>query len=78
MIAQSSESARASSPRRDHISTEQGAFLRGELARQPEVRPEVVARGQRLAADRAYPGPAVILDVAGQILAAPDRSEDGT
>lgn len=67
---------RAAAPRPDRISTERAAFLRGELERQPEIRPEVVARGRELAADPAYPSPAIIRHVAAQILAAPDQTED--
>jgi hypothetical protein len=59
----------------DAIATESAAFLRAELARQPEVRPEVVARARALAADPDYPPAAVIRHVAGQILGAPDLSE---
>lgn len=66
----SPESARA-----DRISTEQAEFLRAALARQPEVRPEVVARGRELAADPSYPSLDVLRHVAGQILASPDLSE---
>jgi len=59
----------------DQISTENAAFLRSELQRQPAVRPDVVERARALAADPNYPPPAVIRDVAAKILAAPDLSE---
>jgi len=62
--------------RPDRISTESAAFLRSELARQPAVRSEVVARARTLAADPNYPPPSVIKSVAQQILRAPDLSED--
>lgn len=68
--------ARPLSPRPDRISTESAAFLRAALQRQPEIRPEVVARAQALAADPSYPPPEVIGKVAERILAAPDLSED--
>jgi hypothetical protein len=63
-------------PRPDQISTENAEFLRAELERQPEVRPEVVARGRALAQDPNYPPPHVLQSIAGQILASPDLSED--
>jgi hypothetical protein len=50
--------------------------LREALARQPEIRPEVVARGLALAADSSYPPPEVLLKVASLILRSPDPSED--
>lgn len=62
-------------PRPDQISTEGAAFLRAELVRQPEIRPEVVARARVLAADPGYPPLAVTRSVARQILASPDLSE---
>lgn len=63
-------------PRPDQITTESAAFLRGELARQPAIRPEVVERARALAADSGYPSTEVITRVAEMILAAPDLSED--
>ncbi len=63
-------------PRPDRISTENAAFLRAELERQPEIRPEVVARGRALAADPAYPSIDAMREVAQQILASPDLTED--
>ena len=62
---------------RDQLSTEHAAFLNAQLAQQPEIRPDVVARARLLAADPNYPPMAVIQKVAGQILAAPDLSEVG-
>lgn len=61
--------------RPDQISTESAAFLRAELQRQPEIRPDVVARARALAEDPNYPPAAVLKDVAAKILAAPDLSE---
>lgn len=61
--------------RPDQISTENAAFLRAELQRQPEIRPDVVARARALAGDPNYPPQAVLRDVAAKILAAPDLSE---
>ncbi len=68
---------RPHAPRPDRISTQSAAFLRAELQRQPEIRPEVVARARVLAADPNYPPIEVLRTVAGQILGSPDRSEDG-
>lgn len=67
---------RVYAPRPDQISTESAAFLRSELQRQPEIRPEVVERARALAADPSYPPMAVLRDVASQILNSPDLSED--
>lgn len=67
---------RSKNERPDQISTENAAFLRAALARQPEVRPEVVARGRALAADRNYPSMETLRNVAAQILNSPDLSED--
>ncbi len=69
-------SDRAKEVHADKISTEQAAFLKTALERQPAVRPEVVARARALAADSNYPPAAVLRKVAEQILAAPDLTED--
>ncbi|PAW68980.1 MAG: hypothetical protein B9S34_00550 [Opitutia bacterium Tous-C1TDCM] len=77
MVAPAGQTAaRPLAPRPDRISTESAAFLRAELARQPEIRPEVVARGRELAADSSYPSFETLRSVAQQILQAPDLSED--
>ena len=68
-------SVRPIRPRSDLISSESASFLRAELVRQPEIRPEVVARGRALAADPNYPPASVIKQIAGQILSSPDLSE---
>jgi hypothetical protein len=60
----------------DRLSTDQAEQLQQALAQYPEVRPEMVARGQALAADPNYPPPEVIAHVAEQIVNAPDLSED--
>ncbi len=76
MVAPAGQTAaRPLAPRPDRISTESAAFLRAELARQPEIRPEVVARGKELAADPSYPSFETLRNVAQQILKAPDLSE---
>jgi hypothetical protein len=66
---------RAPGQRPDRISTENAAFLRAELERQPEVRPEVVARARLLAEDPNYPSAEALRHVAEQILGSPDLSE---
>ena len=76
--APSKPAARPPTQRPDQISTENAAFLRAELQRQPEIRPEVVARGLALAKDPNYPSAEVLQNVAGQILAAPDLTEDAS
>jgi len=61
---------------RDRLQTDNAEQLSSALSAQPEVRPEVVARGQALAADPNYPGPAIISRVAAMIVNSPDPSED--
>ena len=63
-------------PQPDRISIESAAFLRAELARQPEIRSDMVARARMLAADPAYPHSEALQKVAEQILNAPDLSEE--
>ena len=60
----------------DSLSTKNASYLQSALDLQPEVRPDVVARASALAADPNYPSPAIMKNIAGQILAAPDLSED--
>jgi hypothetical protein len=60
----------------DEVSTENAAFLRSALQRQPEIRPEVVERARALVADPNYPPREVLQNIALQILQAPDLSED--
>jgi hypothetical protein len=72
----SKASARAQEVHADQISTDNAAFLKSALSRQPAVRPEVVARARALAADPSYPPPAALRKVAELILAAPDLTED--
>ena len=68
--------ARTNSPRTDLLSTQNASFLRSELARQPEIRPEVVERARALAADSNYPSREDLKKIAGIILQSPDLSED--
>ena len=67
---------RSSATRVDQVTIESATLLQNALQRQPEIRPEVVARARALAADPGYPPTAVVRMIAQQILAAPDLSED--
>jgi hypothetical protein len=60
----------------DTLSTAASQFLKVKLASEPEVRPEMVAKGQLLAADPSYPTPEILGRVANKILQSPDLSED--
>ena len=51
------------------------AALKAALSNQPEIRPEVVARARLLAADPAYPSPAILRQVGKVILNSPDPDE---
>jgi len=62
----------------DQFSAENSAALRSALASQPEIRPDVVARGQALAADPSYPSREILRQVGQAILKAPDLSVDNT
>jgi hypothetical protein len=73
---QGNPAARTNSPRADLLSTQNASFLRSELARQPEIRPEVVERARALAADSNYPSRENLKKIAGIILQSPDLSED--
>jgi hypothetical protein len=48
----------------DTLDTTSSTALREALAAQPEVRPEVVAKGEQLAVDANYPPRAIIEDIA--------------
>lgn len=76
LVAAGGSGTRFTQRRADRFSTESAAFLRAELQRQPEIRPEVVARARRLAADPSYPPPAVLTHVASLLLSSPDLSND--
>ena len=60
----------------DSLSTAGAELLKAKLASEPEVRPDVVAKGRALAADPSYPSDRIVADVARQILNSPDPSED--
>jgi hypothetical protein len=67
---------RLTAPRADQITIESAALLQNALQRQPEIRPEVVARARALASEPGYPPTAVVRMIAQQILASPDLSDD--
>ena len=62
-------------PGRDQFSAGNTEVLRAALASQPEIRPEVVARGQSLASDPSYPSPTILRQVGQAILNSPDLTE---
>jgi hypothetical protein len=67
---------RTAGPGADQLSLDKVQLLRAALSAQPEIRPEVVARGRALAADPSWPPPAVMQRVSEMILKAPDLTED--
>lgn len=66
--------AKAIAVGRERLSTEHSQALQAALARTPEIRPEVVARGKALAADPSYPSAAIISGLSAMMV----RSEDLT
>lgn len=75
VAAAAQASTRPSTPRPDQLSTENAAYLREALARQPEIRPEVVERARGLADDPNYPSIDVLRHVSAVILGTPDLTE---
>lgn len=67
---------RASFGATDSLSTAGAELLKANLASEPEVRPEMVAKGRALAADPNYPSAQINSAVARTILLSPDLSED--
>lgn len=76
VTVKSQPAQRAATQRPDQLSTDSAAFLRAELDRQPEIRPEVVERARALAADSSYPSADTLKKVGAIILNTPDLSED--
>lgn len=64
--------------RGDNFSAEGAAALRAALRSQPDIRPDVVARGRELAADPSYPSREILTRIGRAILAAPDLTEDAS
>ena len=56
----------------DTLATGRSAALRESLASLPEIRPEVVARGQELLADASYPGSEIVEKIARLITPLPE------
>lgn len=69
---------RSPAARPDQLSTENATHLREALARQPEIRPEVLERARALAADPAYPSMDTLRHVAALLVNAPDLSADAS
>lgn len=62
----------AATQARDTLDTSASTALREALAALPEVRPEVVEEGQKLAVDPNYPPRAIIEDIARQFATSQD------
>jgi len=60
----------------DQFSTDKTALVQAALARQSEIRPEVIERGHALAADPAYPSREIIRRVSEIILRSPDLADE--
>ncbi len=63
-------------PATDNFSATNTAALKSALAAQPEIRPEVVARGRILAADPSYPSNTILQAVGAKLLSSPDLTDD--
>jgi hypothetical protein len=61
----------------DSLSTENAESLRQSLANTPEIRPEVVEAGRRLAIDPNYPPREIIEQLAKMFTNAVDPSDEG-
>ncbi len=72
----SGNGARPTASPTDQIHIDKAATLRASLQQVPEIRPEVVARAQALAADPSYPSDQIIRHVSAAIVNSPDLSED--
>ena len=59
----------------ERLSASSQDTLQTVLSQQPEVRPEVVARGKELAADSSYPALKIILQLSGLLVNSADPSE---
>ena len=67
-IAPSSPAPEAPAQPADPVSVRRVASLLTMLENNPEIRPEVVARGRALASDPNYPPPDVISKLAGLVV----------
>jgi hypothetical protein len=71
-------SAPASAPRpaeTDRLSAASQESLQAALQQQPEVRPEFVSLGQKLAVDANYPPKEIIRQISKMLIASVDASE---
>ncbi|MFA5262925.1 MAG: hypothetical protein WC378_03805 [Opitutaceae bacterium] len=59
----------------DRLSASSQETLAAALSQQPEVRPEVVARGRELAADATYPPLQIILQLSELLINSKDLAE---
>jgi len=75
-VTPSAPKVAASRPGTDRFSAQHTAALQAALAAQPEIRPEVVARGRQLAADPSYPSAGILHQVGQAILRSPDLTAD--
>ena len=62
-------------PETDRLSAASKESLQAALQQQPEVRPEVVALGQKLAVDASYPPLKIILQLSKMLIEMNDLSE---
>jgi hypothetical protein len=59
----------------ENLSTHHAETLKQALARTPEIRPEVVENGQKLAVDPQYPPREIIEDISRLITASEDLTQ---
>ncbi|HTZ21096.1 MAG TPA: hypothetical protein VMC06_09460, partial [Opitutaceae bacterium] len=62
-------------PETDRLSAASKESLQAALQQQPEIRPEVVALGQKLAVDSTYPPLEIIRQLSKMLIAMNDSSE---
>jgi ABC-type uncharacterized transport system involved in gliding motility auxiliary subunit len=63
------------SPETDRLSAASQESLQAALRQQPEIRPEVVALGQKLVVDANYPPMEIIQELSKMLIAMNDLSE---
>ncbi len=75
-LSQTNLASRPAFSASDSLSTASAQLLRAKLSSEPEIRPDVVARGRALAADPSYPSATIIGAVASKIVLSSDPSDD--
>jgi len=78
IIGGKAPTASASAPRppeTDRLSSDSQASLQAALQQQPEVRPEFVSLGAKLAVDANYPPKEIIRQISKMLIASVDASE---